>query len=160
MSALELIKTVTNYAPVLGTALGGPLGGMIGALISSVFGGNQSDPKDLIEKINADPEAALKLKTLEYQHSQSLAQINAQNYLTEVDDRKDARKNSPEFRNFLRCMAYLVSLGFFGALFLLFFPQVQINADEKNLLAMLIGVLGSKWQTIIDFFYGSSNKIN
>jgi len=54
-------------------------------------------------------------------------------------------------------MAYLVTLGFFAALFLLFMPW-QLNGDEKNLLSMLVGMLASKWQTIIDFFFGSSRN--
>lgn len=56
---------------------------------------------------------------------------------------------------FLKNMAYLVTFGFFCALFLLFFPWA-LGGDEKNLLSMLVGMLASKWQTIIDFFFGSS----
>lgn len=158
MSIKSLISQVSQYAPALGLALGGPAGGVVGALVSAAFGIDSNDPKKLIEKIAADPGAGLKLKQIEYQHAQFLAEINSKNYVTEVDDRKDARKNSPIFKNFLLWMAVLVTIGFFVTLFLLFFPQVQVSSDEKQLLAALVGVLISKWQTIIDFFYGSSHK--
>jgi len=67
---------------------------------------------------------------------------------------RDVIEFSPRF---LKNMAYLVTLGFFAALFLLFMPW-QLNGDEKNLLSMLVGMLASKWQTIIDFFFGSSRN--
>lgn len=158
MSFQDLVKTVSGYAPTLGSALGGPVGSIIGTAISSVFGGSHTDPQDLVKRINEDPEAALKLRTIEFQNAQALSQINAQNYLTEVDDRKDARKNSPQFKDFLRHMAYLITFGFFATLFLLFLPQTNLNPTERQMLSMLVGILVSKWGTIVDFFYGSSHK--
>lgn len=59
--------------------------------------------------------------------------------------------------SFLRVMAYLVTLGFFGALLLLFLP-ITVSSTQRELLSMLIGMLASKWQTIIDFYYGGSKK--
>lgn len=56
-------------------------------------------------------------------------------------------------RNFLRRMAAIVTLGFFGCLFLLFYQGTNLNPTEQNLLSMLIGMLASKWQTIIDYLF-------
>ncbi len=87
-----------------------------------------------------------------------LAKIASTDYYTEVSDRVDARKYSSEYKDFLRHMAYVITLGFFAALALMFLPIVVDNS-EKELLSMLIGMLVSKWQTIIDFFYGSSSRL-
>lgn len=155
-----ITEIVGKAAPLLATVLGSPLAGAGIALLANAFGTDAKDVKGLVANIAGDPEAMLKLKTLEYEHADTLARLASQDYLTEVDDRKDARRNSSEYKDFLRHFAYLVTLGFFAALFALFLPVVNISldADEKQLLAMLVGVLVSKWQTIIDFFYGSSRK--
>lgn len=73
-----------------------------------------------------------------------------------ISEKKKKKRNVP-YKDFLRHMAYLVSFGFFGALLLLFLP-ITINPSARELLSMLIGMLASKWQTIIDFFYGSSRS--
>lgn len=88
-----------------------------------------------------------------------LEKIASNDYATEVDDRKNARQYGVGYKDFLRWMAYLVTFGFFAALFLLFIP-LNLDSEEKNLLSMLVGMLASKWQTIIDFFYGSSRHNN
>lgn len=59
--------------------------------------------------------------------------------------------------SFLRVMAYLVTIGFFGSLVMLFLP-ITVSSTQRELLSMLIGMLASKWQTIIDFYYGNSKK--
>lgn len=151
----EIAGVVGKIAPVLGTVLGSPLAGVGISLLSQLFGVKTDDLDGLLGKINETPESAIKIKTLEYEHIETLAKIASTDYSTEVDDRKDARKNSVLYKDFLRHMAYLVTFGFFAALFVLFLP-LPINGNERELLSMLVGMLVSKWQTIIDFFYGSS----
>jgi len=154
----DLIKLVTGYAPELGAALAGPAGGLVGTLVASVFGGSKDNPEELIKRIQTDPEAPIKLKTLEYQHQEELAKLKLNDYQVEVNDRVDARKYGIEYKDFMRRMAYIVTAGFFVALFVLFCPQVNLNTDEKQMMSIVLGMLVGKWQTIIDFFYGSSHK--
>lgn len=153
----KLLPIVAKAAPLLGTVLGTPLAGVAVSLIAQAFGVNPHNVDDIVTAINSSPEATLKLRTLEYDHAETLAKIGSQDYATEVDDRKDARKNAVLYKDFLRHMAYLVTVGFFGALVMLFLP-IQYNPNERELLSMLVGMLVSKWQTIIDFFYGSSRS--
>ena len=152
-----ILDAVSKSAPLLATVLGSPLAGLAISLLASVFHTDPKDIKALNEAMINDPNADLKIKEVELKHAEVLTQIASQNYLTEVDDRKDARKNAVLYKDFLRHMAYLVTCGFFGALLLLFLP-IQINQGARELLLMLIGMLASKWQTIIDFFYGSSRS--
>jgi hypothetical protein len=153
----SILPSVSKVAPLLGSVLGSPFAGVAISLIAQAFGVNPHNLDEVANAINASPESNIKLKTLEYEHAETLAKIASTDYSTEVDDRKDARKNSVLYKDFLRHMAYLVTAGFFGALFMLFMP-IPFNTSERELLSMLVGMLVSKWQTIIDFFYGSSRK--
>jgi hypothetical protein len=151
----DLRETVGKVAPLLATVLGSPLAGVAVSLIASAFGVSSTDRAKIISAIHDDPEATQKLEALEFKHEEILENIASFNYSTEVEDRKDARQFGGLYKDFLRHMAYVVTFGFFCALFLLFLPM-SIGVEEKNLLSMLVGMLASKWQTIIDFFFGSS----
>ena len=155
----DILPIVSKAAPLLGSVLGTPLAGVAISLIAKAFGVDPHDTDALSKVLDDSPETAIKLKTVEYDHAETLAKIAAQNYPTEVDDRKDARLYTVQYKDFLRHMAYVVTIGFFGALILLFSPiPLNNNVNERELLSMLVGMLVSKWQTIIDFFYGSSTK--
>lgn len=58
----------------------------------------------------------------------------------------------------LKQLAMVTTIGFFLALLMLFYPLTQISSSEEQLISMLIGMLVSKWQTIIDFYFGSSHQ--
>lgn len=156
-SAQSLSKIIGTSAPVLASVLGTPLAGIGLGLLAHCFGADSQKIEDIAQKITADPEAALKLKTLEYEHAEALLRMASQDYTTEVDDRKNARENSEIYKDFLRHFAYLITAGFFGSLIVMFFPLELTDAQSK-LLWLLLGMLSSKWQTIIDFFYGSSHQ--
>lgn len=158
-SAKGLAKIVGVVAPGIASLLGTPFAGIALSLLGSAFGGNGKDINSLQSVIAADPEAELKLKTLEYDHQEAISKLNSQDFQVAVGDKQDARRYGGVYKDFLKHMAYLVTIGFFGALFVLYLP-LNISADEKNLLSMLVGMLSSKWQTIIDFYYGSSSPIS
>lgn len=155
----KILPLVSEAAPMLASVLGTPLLGVGISLLNRYFSISSKDTSVLYDAIRLDPEASLKLKTLEYENAELLEKISSMDYATEVDDRKNARFYSLPYKNFIGHMAYIVTLGFFAALFLLFLP-LNLSGDEKNLLSMLVGMLASKWQTIIDFFYGSSRHNN
>jgi len=154
-----IVSSVSKIAPILGGVLGTPLAGVAVGLLAKCFGVDVSNLSDLAHKIATDPDSAVKIKQLENEHVETLQKIITQNYAIEVDDRKDARKTGILYTDFLRHMAYVVTLGFFLALGFLFIP-IEINPNARELLSMLVGMLASKWQTIIDFFYGSTHAQN
>jgi hypothetical protein len=155
----NILPIVGKVAPLLGSVLGTPLAGVAISLIAQAFGVSPHNLDEVANALATSPDAAIKLKTLEYDHAETLAKVAGQNYATEVNDRKDARHYGFLYKDFLRHMAYLVTFGFFLSLFALFLP-LTISGEEKNLLSMLVGMLASKWQTIIDFFFGSSRHNN
>jgi hypothetical protein len=155
----EIIPIVGKAAPLLASVLGSPLAGVAVSLIAQAFGIRSQDVAELAHTISGDPDATRKLEAIEYAHEEMLQKIASTDYATEVDDKKNARQYGGMYKDFMRNFAYLVTMGFFVALFLLFIP-LNLGAEEKNLLSMLVGMLASKWQTIIDFFYGSSRHNN
>lgn len=64
---------VAKAAPLLGSALG-PAGGAVGTLIASALGTDDT-PEAIASAIQADPEALVKLKTLEREHQRELKQM-------------------------------------------------------------------------------------
>ena len=74
---------------------------------------------------------------------------------------EDSSNNDKPYpsRDFQRHIAYLVTLGFFGCLVMLFIP-ITVTSTQRDLLSILIGMLASKWQTIMDFYFGNSKKKN
>ena|ERR1700761_622277 len=153
----KLLPLVSKAAPLLGNVLGTPFIGIGLSLLAKVFGVDAHDIEALTHAISSDPEADVKLKTLQNQHIEMLGKLANREYSLEVKDRMNARKNSVLYKDFLRHMAYFVTCGFFGSVVILFLPLV-LKPESRDLLSMLIGMLASKWQTIIDFFYGSSRQ--
>lgn len=74
------------------------------------------------------------------------------------EEKPTSEKSLPS-RDFQRHIAYLVTLGFFGCLIMLFIP-ITVTSTQRDLLSILIGMLASKWQTIMDFYFGNSKKKN
>ncbi|WP_051327186.1 3TM-type holin [Desulfatibacillum aliphaticivorans] len=82
-------KTIAKVgAPLLGTAVAGPAGGAaLGTLVASLFGTDPDDPEALEAAINADPEAALKLRELELQNTLELQKLVVENARIESAER-------------------------------------------------------------------------
>jgi hypothetical protein len=89
----ELIPVVSKFAPFVATALGGPAAGTMVAMMTSLLGLNKdASVSDIINHINNNPDAAIQLQKLN--QGIEWAKIDAQNYQTEVDDRKNAREQN------------------------------------------------------------------
>ena len=61
MSLEALGSLIAKSAPLLGGVLAGPAGAAIGSVIAAKFGGNINDTSDLINRIEGDPNAKIKL---------------------------------------------------------------------------------------------------
>jgi hypothetical protein len=151
----KILPLVADVAPLLASALGSPLAGGALELLLKKFDCTGAGVARLEQVITQDPNRIDKLKSLELENTEALAKISASKYQATLLDKEDARKYELINKKFLRWMAVLITIGFFGALTATFLP-LNISAEEKNLLSILVGMLASKWQTIIDFFFGSS----
>lgn len=160
MNIAELARTVATYAPLLGAAIPVPGGEILGLAIANAFGGDVKKPDDLISKIQVDPEAAFKLLALQANNNSEIEKIL-------FSDRQDARRREIEYiektgvKDYtLKNLSYITTAGFFAVLFMLFYPGIEINEQENHLVLVLLGMLASKWQTIIDYYFGSSQTGN
>jgi hypothetical protein len=151
MSVEALAKTVSQYAPILGSSLLGPVGGVFGSLIAALFGGAKEDPADLVNKITADPDAAVKLKTLELQHKDNILNIDNKNYATEVDDRKDARAMNITLHDHMPNILALIFIVIYAVM------QYHIVNNPGNQDDVISARVQDIFVMIISFYFGSAH---
>jgi hypothetical protein len=147
-----ILDTVKGAAPLLGAVLGSPVAGVGLALLGNLFGVDSKDVKAIANAIQNDPEALIKIKTLEYQHAASLAQIAAQNYQTEVEDRKSAREREVSLRDYVPT---ILAVGF-----LLNYAMIQFYCVTHPSSA--IDIISARFQDVLimimSYYFGSSHK--
>jgi len=67
--SLDAISTfVSKAAPILGNVLTGNFPAAAVSLITSVFGGSSNDLPDLLNRLQSDPQAAVKLAQIQSEH--------------------------------------------------------------------------------------------
>ncbi len=149
---MNLNDIVSKSAPLIGSLLGSPLAGIGISWVANLFGADPMNTQDIIDKINADPEAALKLKTLEYQHQEMLENISASNYKTEVDDRKSAREREIALNDWVPT---ILAVGFLiNYAIMQFYCVSHISAANDIISARFQDVL----IMIVSYYFGSSHK--
>ena len=160
-------NVVGTVAPVLGAALGGPLGGAAVSVISEALGLNEktedaiknalsgTTPEQLLALKNADQVFAVKMEELGLKREElSFAKVKDMEVIAS-GDRDSARKREISVMDKTnRNLAYAITGGFFGTLFLLMFGD--INTGSENVLYMLLGSLGSAWAGVIAYYFGST----
>lgn len=158
MTVSSLVSKVIGFgAPLLGTLIGSPLAGIALSLIGSAFG-VKSDPDAIMAALSQDPEAAVKLKQIEAQHSEILAQIASTDFYTSYLDRKDARDKAIEGKYdwFVHMLSVFITLGFFCSVVMVFFTKA--DPGDHDILNMMLGSLGTCWVQVIAFYFGNINK--
>lgn len=147
MNWQELSKQVADYAPLLGGVLGGPSGAAVGTMLASKFGTKET-PNDIAAAIQADPNAALKLKEVELNNETKLQEL----YLK---DKQNARLSHKES---IMPAALSVALTVFVCLvvYLLFFAPVP--DASKDVLFMLLGVVVKEWSNAMQYWYGTTRS--
>lgn len=158
MNLSDLGKVVAQFAPQLGAVLAGPAGAMIGAGIAAKFGGDAKDPVDLAKRIQADPQAQVKLAEIQSDMKIAFREFDSEDYKTEVDDRKNVRWQAVELRkmndNTQRNLAYIIIISFIASIFVIFFFKAEIDQTEKEIAAILLGVLTREAMSVVAAYFG------
>jgi len=154
----DLLKTI---APWLGTAIGGPLGGLAVEAIGSALGLSDKTesaiksalqgvtPEQLQAVKEAEASFAIKMQELGFKHESELESIAAA-------DRDSARKREMEVKDHTpRNLAYALTCGFFLVVLLMFF--VDVPSSTRDLLNILLGMLGTSFSSVMNYFYGSTS---
>ena len=148
----DLISMVSKFAPAIGTALGGPLGGMAVSALAKQFG--VADEVAAVTKaIQADPEAALKLKQLE--HDKFTAILADKNSAREREMDIASSANAPLLN---KIVTPALALGVTGLSFVLFAVLifVEVKPEAKDILIYILGVLSAAVTQILSYYFGSS----
>ena len=148
LSLSTLTHTISQAAPLLGSALAGPSGSLVGQLIASAFGGEQSSPQALHTLIHSDPEASQKLQQLEADHALALQRLVSR-------DRADARKREGISHDRTPAwLAYILTAGVLAALVGLFcYPLPTTN---QGVVLGLLSSLITVWVSAMGYYHGSS----
>ena len=175
----ELIGT---SAPVIGTLLGGPAGGAVGGLISKVLGVDNT-PEAIELALMNNPDALVKIKELETSKELAILQAELENKRIDVgsviDNRKldnekdqmflsdkqsarsrqtDSEKATGKQNIALYVLACSIVVAFFASILALIFITLDKQSGTYELLLMLFGALTTKFGTVVDYFFGASNK--
>ncbi len=167
MTLADLGKNIISSAPTLGAILGGPVGSAAGAVVSligSAFGITSTDPKEIVDRINADPDRELKLQSLEYQHAETFAKIAAGNFKSHVEDVESARERSLEVIKAtgkddmpaLLTILLLAAFVMFGLSSLL----PSLPKEASGLIGVMIGYLGKELKEALEYWFGSDKSDN
>jgi hypothetical protein len=147
-----IISVVSKSAPLMGAVLGSPLASVGISLLANILGVDPRDTQAIMDKINATPDIDVKLKELEYQNRQTLLQIAAQNYVTEVDDRKNARLREMTLKDWVPT---ILAIGFLINYAVMQFYCVTHTTSAND-------IISARFQDvlimIISYYFGSSHK--
>lgn len=169
-------------APAIGTLLGGPAGGAVGGLISKVLGVDNT-PEAIELALTNNPDALLKIKELETSKELAILQAELENKRIDVgsviDNRKidnekdqmflsdkqsarsrqvDSEKATGKVDVALYAIAGVIVVAFFVSILALIFITLDKQSGTYELLLMLFGALTTKFGTVVDYFFGASNK--
>ena len=175
----ELIGT---SAPVIGTLLGGPAGGAVGGLISKALG-VENTPEAIELALTNNPDALVKIKELETSKELAILQAELERKRIDVDsvinnrkldnekdqmflaDKQSARSRQVESEKAtgevdvaLYVIAGVIVVAFFVSILALIFITLDKQSGTYELLLMLFGALTTKFGTVVDYFFGASNK--
>jgi hypothetical protein len=173
MNLNDIGNFVVKYAPTLGLALTSPAGAAVAIanVVASAFGGDIKEPQSLLNKMQSDPELQIKLLQIQRDYDIKCQQIIAdmefkqldheeELYKADVQDRESARtanngNQNNNKRDFMPpVIAVLVIVGFYGSIASIML--VNHNEADRDILYMLLGVLGTAFISIINYYFGSS----
>jgi len=150
----DISGLVGKAAPLIGTVLGGPAGATVGAMVASALGVD-AEPDAVAKAIQADPQAAVKLKQLQLENEQDLRNhafkiLNAE--LKDTQNARDAHKHNPMPAIICIALTVLVGAGA-GLLFTMDIPE-----GNREIAYLLFGTLLAKWGDSIAYWVGTTRS--
>lgn len=152
-----VLDDVTNFvskaAPLLGAVLGSPLASVGISLLSGLFNVDKADTDKLLQTMQGDPDAILKIKTLENQHQEALLSIQSQTYAVEVDDRKSAREMEVSTKS---NMPHYLALAFLLIYFTIQICAINHPGQQDDIISARVQDI---MVMIVSFYFGSAHKV-
>jgi hypothetical protein len=161
MSVKSLAQKVAGFAPLLGGVLGGPGGAAIGGLVADLFGAPRDNPDALMAAIDADPNAAFKLRELQENNrvelerlaiqaeTARLAEINATMRAEVKSDDAYVRRWRPTFGYAVALSWTLQMLGIVAAVLYAIFVDAGVAGVIIDAVSQLAGALSLQWSVAL-----------
>lgn len=141
MDLKSAARALKRIAPAAATALGGPAGGLVATVIAGALGVERS-PSAIVEAIKTDPEAAIRLASIE----QELAQAA-------MLDTQHARETVGGSR-----WSYVIDSAIIILVAVLIYAAVFRTVPEANeqALNIILGAILGAFGTVVAYHRGSS----
>ena len=171
-------KIIGASAPVLGTLIGGPAGTAVGTLISKTLGVDNT-PEAIELALRNNPDALLRIKELETSKELAILEAEHKARLSAIEDKRvdnekdqmfladkqsarsrqvESEKSTGKQDKALYVIAAIIVASFFISIVSLIFITLEKDSGTYELLLMLFGALTTKFGTVVDYFFGSSNQ--
>lgn len=151
-------QAIGKAAPLLGGVLGGPVGAAAGSLVASCLN-VEATPQTIMDALNNDPDAALKLKQLEIDNRANIMNWYTAQFKIEADDRKNARQaaidgGDRERLFWLSVFLFCVAFGMEGIILMWGFdPRVS-----GELVGRVLGTVDTLAVTVTVYWFGTSRS--
>lgn len=157
---MDLKTILATVSPWIATALTGPLGGMAVSAAADALGltdkteaslklalsGASAD--DMLKLKQADQAFSAQMQALGFQNIEAMAKL-------ENADRDSARNREIQVKDRTpKILAYLVTTGFFAMLVFMLFKIIP--TENRDILNIMLGALGSTFTSIVAYFFGST----
>ncbi|CAM0052614.1 hypothetical protein VPHK479_0004 [Vibrio phage K479] len=154
MNWKSISNLVGQAAPLLGGLLGGPVGAGAGALVAQVLG-TEPTPQAIKQKLDADPEAYLKLKTAELDHEKELTRLQLEEMRVILEDKQHARTahQGSKVPSILTLIVFVLIL--LAGTALVF---ATIPTENKDMVNMLVGALIGFASSVTAFWFGADEQ--
>lgn len=164
-------ELVSIGAPLFGAVLGGPPGlaaGAISLIINALGLPSNSSVQDITTEIQANPEAAIRLRELELNYQQYLLSLKLQMDQAEYADRANARAREVAITRatgsrdwFAAGLGVFVVLSFTLVLCSIIFrptnPKEERDPASSALINILVGAMTAGYSTVLGYYFGSSS---
>lgn len=149
----DIADVIGKAAPLIGSVVGGPAGAGVGAMIASALGVENSP--EAVQAALGNPDALLKIKTLESEERKHFLQIKLAELQAELGDTQSARAAHAD-----SIMPAIVTLGLTticGAmLYALLF--VEIPEQNRDILVQSLGTVFGFWGASIAYWVGTTRS--
>lgn len=164
----DIAGIVGKAAPILGTLVGGPAGAAFGGLVAAALG-TANTPDAIKAAIATDPEASLKLATLEseqkvrlqemlYAHIDTIYAEDTKRIAADAGDRDSARRREVDAKDTFtpRMLAIIITLGAISCAVVVLGGFASEKAVFAGLIGAVVGYIFNEWKQVTTYYFGSS----
>ena len=138
----------------LGGALFGSAGAAVGSIIAAQFGVSpDSISEQVLKAINGDPDAALKLRKIETDHTERLQELENERLRIETADVQNAR--SAHQHHWMPSAITMVMCAMFGAIVGALFIWA-IPGENKDIVVYMAGQVSGILTSCVTYWVGST----